>query len=459
VVSGNENGLIVSSTGVSSLSLSGVNLDDLTEGKMYWEVVKTAVPDTYDPEAPPIEYLHFRLYKDSGKKWLLAQSGLIDAGYNFSSPISLDDSNYSDINGTVTLKGFIEDSDDENVITFSISATGIAGALRAAIHDGSGNSHVDAALDANGNILLTPMDGYSSTPFSVAVGENLEVTSFQCPQFYASIDTGAIPCLIGSVNTIESSISGWDAVTNEEEGVSGRHLETDDEFRERIKNSPRINARATKFSIEERLVQEVSGVTLAIVKQNITDDYDPPGDITGQKPHSIHVTVQCADKDLDAVAEKIWELKPAGIPVWKLPSGYPGRVKRAIIDASGISREIYFSRPDPKYIWMKVTILNPATEEEAKKLLPADWQKTLTDNILQLGGTYSLGQDVAAQRFYALALQLGIKQVDVKVAYSTNHLATEPLTEYSVNAISIALSEIAVFDPTHPERITIGFSQ
>lgn len=110
---------------------------------------------------------------------------------------------------------------------------------------------------------LTP-----SIPFSSAVGLNLSIISQASPINFLAQNFGPIPCPVASLTSIVTPIAGWQSVTNLVAGNTGTLVETDAKLRIRRQNSIKLIGAGTVESIEAGLLQNVPGVTSAIVFEN-----------------------------------------------------------------------------------------------------------------------------------------------------------------------------------------------
>jgi uncharacterized phage protein gp47/JayE len=105
-------------------------------------------------------------------------------------------------------------------------------------------------------------------PFVASVQPNLNITSQTSPITFLCQVTGPIPCPVGSLTEILTPIAGWSDITNPVAGVTGRFVETDAELRIRRAQSIRLAGNATVEAIRAKLLQNVPGVTSALVFEN-----------------------------------------------------------------------------------------------------------------------------------------------------------------------------------------------
>lgn len=280
---------------------------------------------------------------------------------------------------------------------------------------------------------LNPIRLTTDRFFTAILGTDLSATEIWSPANYQTIDTGNIPVPIESLNTIENPVSGFNTIDNFEDGVPGRDPESDVEFRIRRAESLQILGAATIGAIQARVLQEVANVTAVKVLENRTDDYDPGPAPIGRPPHSIEVIVE-GGTDAD-IAEKIWEVKAAGIQTY-------GNTMYTIIDSNGDPQDIYFTRPTAVYLYVRVDYDRTGAEE----VFPTDGEDTIRDNIYELGAAHNVGEDVILQSFFgSVYFKQGI------ITNATIYLAEDvvpdnPSPSWGTSNIVIDAQEIAIFE-------------
>lgn len=257
------------------------------------------------------------------------------------------------------------------------------------------------------------------TPFTLAVtATKLEMTAFGVFGVWACSETGRTSCPVYGLTVIETPVANFDLLRNYEDGVLGRDTETDTEFRARRLNSFQVSGAATVEAIRSRLLQDVSGMTDCSVFENptdVTEDSIPP--------HAIWCVCEIPDTPAydQAVAEEIWAVKAGGIATH-------GDVAVDVVDSQGFTHEIKFSRPTVKYAWVYVGVSAFNTEET----LPVDWEEQIKDNIVALGGSFLMGNDMILQKFYAPVMSIpGISTISLKIAAET--LGSDPPSWSLVN--------------------------
>jgi len=291
-------------------------------------------------------------------------------------------------------------------------------------------------LDGTFTVLVDDLQ----TPFSVVTFTNLTLLEIWTPTSYEALNTGPIVAVAGALTKIETPVSGLVAVNNLQDGATGRNIETDDELRIRRRASLRVLGAASFEAIRARILQEVESVLAVLIIENRTLITDGDG-----RPGKSFETIVVGGTDAD-IAEKLWQLKPAGIETWSDP-GTGEHIQ--ITDSQGNLQTINFSRPTNKYGWVDVQItLNP------EETFPTNGIDLIRANILAYVNTFEIGQDMIIQKFYNPIYSVpGIKTVTIYIA-KTNDITPippPPAAPWSTSNIAVAASEICLFDSS---RIT-----
>lgn len=250
---------------------------------------------------------------------------------------------------------------------------------------------------------------------------------------FTAVSVGAQTCEAGELNAIPSAVTGWSSVWNYETGVPGTDRETDEQLRVRRAGAVRaIQARGTDPAIREHLLQDVPGVTSARVISNRTMVTDANG-----RPAKSFEALVVGGTD-EAVARCIWENQPSGIQPY-------GNTSVEIIDDGGDSQMISFSRPQAKYLWIKVTY-SLYSEEAA----PTDAElKAALMNWAD--AEYQMGTDVIPSRVLQglYTGTTGVGQASVQVALTD---APDSTPTYGTSTLSVDPSDYAALDEA---RITL----
>lgn len=163
---------------------------------------------------------------------------------------------------------------------------------------GSPNTVIPAGSKAsNGNYDFESLDNITIPASGIIQAE------FQCTTM------GAIPCVAGTLNTIVSTITGWDSINNTTNGVVGYSTETDNEFRARI-TANWLNIRAVSLlgAIIDNVAQ-LDGVISVIGRENPDGQVKVVDGLTLQ-PHSIWLTVLGGNQS--EIAEVLTKKKTLG---------------------------------------------------------------------------------------------------------------------------------------------------
>jgi hypothetical protein len=290
----------------------------------------------------------------------------------------------------------------------------------------SGSAPMSGVDDGNGETFtITANDGVTGYNVDVSGSAGpLTVNEIWTP--VAVTATVAKQSLVnaGQIDTIVTPVVGLAEVEQFADGIQGRDTETDAELRIRIARV-RLGL-ATADAIRSRLLNEVDGVSAVIVIENSTD-----APVGGQPAHSIEVIIQGGDDQ--EVANKIWEVKSAGIETY-------GGTSKTVTDASGNSQTVEFSRPTSQYAWVQV-IYTKYSEES----FPTDGEDAIEASVLEYGNTFEIGQDMLWQRFLGPAFETsGLKSAQIKLAVTSTPGGTPSYV--TDTDVAIAQDELAVFD-------------
>lgn len=167
---------------------------------------------------------------------------------------------------------------------------------------------------------------------------------------YRSVESGPVPCVSDTLTTILDAVNGLETATNPSIPTLGRDLESDAEFRARIKNSLNINSIAILSAIKSNL-ESVPGVTDSYCYDNYTGSSETIDGIS-VPAHSLLACVE-GGSAID-VAKVLYEKKTIG-------TGYiaagDGVISQTVIDeAFGTSYTVRFIRPIQTAIDVEITV-------------------------------------------------------------------------------------------------------
>lgn len=231
---------------------------------------------------------------------------------------------------------------------------------------------------SDGRLYITRTDPFQVADFDVSV--NLTVQKVRKLGIVVDDIVGAFPQEALAIDTISVPIAGWDSVVNPVAATTGRLTETDEELRERFRNSKFFQSQNILEGILDALLN-VPGVTDAIVYENDTDMVD----INGVPAHSfLPIVLGGLPSD---IAQSIWENKPTGIPS-------VGDTTVQIADSQGILHNISYKQPEEVPIYITMTIEDLGT-------MPGDAPAQIKQNLANYSdSTLFIGTDVTYSRLY-----------------------------------------------------------
>ncbi len=280
--------------------------------------------------------------------------------------------------------------------------------------------HPVTATVEEDEIVLSADD--DETVFNCIVSAQMSIQDVATPVLAEASVSGPVLALAGTIDTILTPTAGWDSVTNPLDGVTGRNVETDVELRARRRQSLRIIGAASVDAIRAQILQGVSSVRTVKIYENrlpTPDDEDRPG-------HSFETVIQGGDDD--AIALKIWQVKPAGIETF-------GNTAVIITDSQGDPQAINFSRP------VEVRVLVNAEVQVDLQNFPALGGAALRDAVVAFGNSLPVGEDVSVQRFFCPMFAIpGVLAINMTI-----QRFGEPGT-VTDSVLTIGSVEIAAFD-------------
>lgn len=253
---------------------------------------------------------------------------------------------------------------------------------------------------------------------TIPAGGNVEVSC-------RATVTGPVEAPAGTLTEIVTPVSGWTSVTNAADAAVGRDQETDAAFRTRRLEELSVAQGGTIAAMENRITNEVSGVTFCVVQENRTDTTD--GD--GRPPHSVHVTV-IGGTNQD-VADMIWATKPAG-------AAMHGATTATVVDSAGNNQTVKFDRATSVRIYL---IANLTTDGS----YPADGDDLVAAALAAFDADLENGDDLLNwQLVGALAGIPGILTVQILQGTSSPPVSSANTSIAANEVASIALADITV---------------
>jgi len=237
-----------------------------------------------------------------------------------------------------------------------------------------------------------------------------------------SINKGAIEASSGSLTVKVTAVSGWDSVSNAEDALQGRAVESDSELRVRMRTSLQVAGFATVGAILSKILEGVDEVQSVQVYENATSLTDG----SGRPPHSIEVVVLGGDDQ--EVADKLWTLKGAGIETTTTAPA-PDQRAKTIVDSQGKPHTVVFSRATELDVWMIV-------EVSSSKTLSSGELEAIENDALAEGNLLQIADDVNTWR----------------LTRSVNSTTVEDLDEVSQVVVKVGLTD----PPSSSANLVVG---
>lgn len=271
-------------------------------------------------------------------------------------------------------------------------------------------------MDDNGNEFYTVADLQLDTN---GVGDTLAVSSELGEDYNVDANT-----IINQQQPVEEITS----VTNKSAASGGQDMETDYDFRNRIRLQAKANESATPDGLYTALMN-TDGVTGAKIVQNVS----PKKDSYGNPPYTIHFYV-AGGKDSD-VANTIWKNRAAGVAMY-------GSISQTVTDDSGSSQTVLFDRPIKVPIYATVTVQASASFDHDSGTADI---KAAVEGVIE---GLTMGDNVLVSQFYADLYAIdGIKYAKVTIGTSKGSQST--------NDINMTAFDIATIDD---DNIEVAFN-
>ena len=312
--------------------------------------------------------------------------------------------------------------------TESEIVTGLVNAVNAPI------SKVWLAEEPADNLLRVRISTINTTNLVLNVQSDLTPERVTNNVQVGSLVEGPIRAPLNSITQVITAIGGVTSVTNTVALGTGRDRETDEAFRLRASQSLALAGSATIPALTAALLN-VGDVSSAYVIEN-TDNVV----VDGRPANSFEcvVTAPTTTEVNEEVATVIWNDKPAGIQTH-------GNVSVPIVDTTGVTRVIKFSRPDEVFIAVRATY--SLYDEET---FPVDGPATIINTIVAYGSSLPVGKDVVPQRFYGPIYSAvnGIGDLKVECQTLASQGDTPVLGLWSEATIPVGLASISSFNVT-----------
>lgn len=224
--------------------------------------------------------------------------------------------------------------------------------LTGTVPHGSTQSEVSCTVNLDSGTALDP-----DVAFAAVLGkpENLFTPkeSFTAPTTgnhtvkFLSVNTGAVLAPAGTLTVIQTSVPGWNSITNPLDAVAGSPADTNETLRARreaeLAKAGSASVKAIRADVLAIEVDGVRAVQQCRVLENATDAYDFA---QGLPPRSIETVVYDVPTIDDAlIAETIFDAAAGGITKY-------GSISVDVVDELGKTHIVKFSRPTEIEIYL-----------------------------------------------------------------------------------------------------------
>jgi len=340
----------------------------------------------------------------SGDNGTLVASGsvvgsTVDASqWSVVAPIALSPSNASGCSVSILVAGDSTDytitytsSTSSNTITYTSGVGATTASILNGLNSVIQSSHTSFTSSVSGEVLtLTRNDEFSTVTFTTST--NVGITKVQKIGDVQCTENGPTEAEVNTLTRILTPQLGWDSVTNTLAASIGTNRETDEELRERFRNTKFERASNIIEALYSALIS-VSGVTEVIIYENDTDVVDA----NGVPAHGFMPLI--LGGSTAEIVEAIWENKPMGITSH-------GNVSSTVTDSQGLTHSIRFQRPDPVPIYITLSLTTDV-------LFPSTGPDDIKSALIQyFEDNFGIGDDVVYSRLYTPINSVVGHQVD-----------------------------------------------
>lgn len=262
---------------------------------------------------------------------------------------------------------------------------------------------------------------------------SIELTNFTINEIavftYAeSVDKKDLVVIENTITEVVTTNSNILRSNNPLPFVDGSATESDEELRARHQQSIQIGGNATVPAITAKLLQ-VSGVTQAFIVENTTILED----LEGRPAKSYESFVLGGDPN--QIGQVIWDSKPAGVETY-------GDITTAVTDVNGLPQSVNWSRPEPIYIFVKVTY--KLYDEE---VFPANGGDLIKQAVKDFGDNLDIGKDIINTRFVGSIYSSvnGVDEISIEIGSSTDIGDSSPVGGYTTTTIPVSRSQTSDF--------------
>jgi uncharacterized phage protein gp47/JayE len=263
------------------------------------------------------------------------------------------------------------------------------------------------AIKSTVDVLFTGIAWTTTIPANTVVQSTITKATFKTPSVpiditeegtvlvtCTAIDYGAISAPAHSITVLPVQISGIISIDNQYDAVKGHNRETDDALRIRFIQSRSGIGYCRYNAVINRILTEVPGVAACTIIDR-SDGFP-------------EVVADCSSSVYQALAEKIWEVKPLGICT-------SGDLYRTVTDTGGVDHRIRFSVITDIYAWVAITLVY-----SSEIPFPNNGVLLVKNAIVNYGNNLGIGNDFILQSLYVPIYSIpGIVEAIVQIGVTS----------------------------------------
>jgi uncharacterized phage protein gp47/JayE len=234
---------------------------------------------------------------------------------------------------------------------------------------------------------------------------------------FESIVEGPISVNAGTLTAITNSVTGWNSITNPNDGVVGAYLEEDGDYRIRQEEELAAGGSSTVDAIASD-VRKVVGVLQCTCYENVTMYTDANG-VPAKAIEVILFDGIIPGASNTEIAQAIWDSKPSGSETY-------GTATANAVDKDGVIRPVKFSRAAIKNVYLTYYVKVDADR------FPADGITRIKEAAVKKGDDRNQDDDVIALALRACVLEPTVPGVtdvtELRLGFSASPTGTTNLT-------------------------------
>lgn len=239
---------------------------------------------------------------------------------------------------------------------------------------------------------------------------------------------GSVEAASGTLTKIDTPVSGWLTVTNDDDASVGRERESDGQLRARM-----LSTSSAPVGTPEGIataISEVDGVSYQFVLENRTSSVNG----IGMPPHSVFPIVD-GGADL-AIGEALLRSVAAGIDYTDstdIPTG-PNWVSAVVTNPSNMQPvTVWFSRTTPVSAAIVVTI-------ETQSGFPADGAARIKSEIVAFANQWPVGKTLFSSRLYSPANSVPGHEINSLTIGGTDRVGLDPYERILITDANVTVT-------------------